>query len=754
MDRIPDCGASGLIPSAIERSVNDSRSFFPPWAIPSRAQSDVGSPTERLENLRQQLATMLPCQRDVDCLLSSSHGWWLVQQHMMAHLPDSVDNDAHMVFNVSAISKKHPIMIARLLFCVAICIQQLPPDMDMQTIQTTTSLREMMSSIIEFLNQKVTSDDEMIGNFEGVECLALQGIYEVNAGNLRRSWLCYRKAITIAQLLGLHRMYVQTDWKSQELALARRRHLWCQVSRGERYLSVILGVPSATGPGALPFDDDAAWLSPEDIYHKHLYHIAGLILARNQETSTHSFSTTQRIGEQLDSLAEQMPSPWWEVPTNILNNRTKEASVQFERVMCQIWHFELAVLLHLPFMLLGATDRRYEYSRTSCLDASRNLIKRWLAIRASQRNFYFSNLLEFEVFTAATTLLLGLLGPHRSTDPDALQVRTDDAELVETVVQNFERLKQHGSGMSVGDQSISVIRTLQSFLQGRHISGNLRLEIPFFGTIKIARSGAVEALEGERVLGANAPRNILFHRPTQLATSPSVTGPEPSVGRQEPQAKVVNTGSYAGKEMGSQDTALRFSDGHLQFSETSDIPGILDGKPPSYVRLTRSTKHFQLEHIPPNNRSSRTQYQKKIMALKTDTASILAAAETHILSYCADLTSPIFKTSSERAAKMATYYLPTISFFTEGTITQLSDRSLYVQLIAGPLDKLGGLPEVKGHKVEAVGENSAIIWLVLEVKGIEISNVYFFRKMEDGAEGFEGGIFDGEIWMLKQLAKE
>ncbi len=89
-------------------------------------------------------------------------------------------------------------------------------------------------------------------------------------------------------------------------------------------------------------------------------------------------------------------------------------------------------------MLLGATDRRYEYSCTSCLDASR---KFWLTIRMIERSFYFSNLLEFEAFTAATTLLLGFLGPQRSTDPDPLQVRADDAELVETVVRDFEKLK-------------------------------------------------------------------------------------------------------------------------------------------------------------------------------------------------------------------------------------------------------------------------------------------------------------------------
>lgn len=142
------------------------------------------------------------------------------------------------------------------------------------------------------------------------------------------------------------------------------------------------------------------------------------------------------------------------------------------------------------------------------------------------------------------------------------------------------------------------------------------------------------------------------------------------------------------------------------------------------------------------------------MALKQDTADIIAAAEIHIVSYVADLTSLVFKTPTERATKMATYYLPTISCFANGAITPLSDPSLYVPLIAGTLDKLEGLPEVSGHRVEAVGENSAIIWLFLQVKGLEISNLYFFRKMEDGTQGFEGGIFDGEMWLLKQLEKE
>lgn len=158
-------------------------------------------------------------------------------------------------------------------------------------------------------------------------------------------------------------------------------------------------------------------------------------------------------------------------------------------------------------------------------------------------------------------------------------------------------------------------------------------------------------------------------------------------------------------------------------------------------------------HIPPSPIYALSNYvqDKIIMAIKQDTTSISAAAETHMASYCADLLSSDFHTSIKRATKMATYYLPKTSFSTEEQIIQISDPSLIVQLIAGVLDKVGCLPEVIGHRVEAVGENSAIIWLSLKVDKWETSNVYFYRKTANGAGGFEGGIFDGEMWIMKQL---
>jgi hypothetical protein len=211
---------------------NEPRPFPPSRSDGYGAQAEASLPIGKLEILRQKLAAMLPCQADIDLLFSSSHGWWLIQQHMMPHLPDLTENDFHGLFDISEVSKGHPLAIARLLICVAICIQQLPPKLDVRKFQTPKPLRDMMCDIIDFLVQNVTSNDELMGNFEIIECLALLGIYEVNVGNLRRSWLSFRKAIAIAQLLGLHRVAANLSQEEFDLRKIKRHHLWYQISRG------------------------------------------------------------------------------------------------------------------------------------------------------------------------------------------------------------------------------------------------------------------------------------------------------------------------------------------------------------------------------------------------------------------------------------------------------------------------------------------------------------------------------------------
>jgi hypothetical protein len=137
---------------------------------------------------------------------------------------------------------------------------------------------------------------------------------------------------------------------------------------------------------------------------------------------------------------------------------------------------------------------------------------------------------------------------------------------------------------------------------------------------------------------------------------------------------------------------------------------------------------------------------------------IAGAAEAHTTSYIDAIVSPTVGTTTEHATLMASHYLPTIVSFAEGAVSSVSDPTLFPSIIAGVLDKLetdkGNRIEVKEHRIEVVGEKSAIAWITLMRKGIVWTNVYFFRILESGDEGWEGGIFDGENGMLRQLATE
>jgi hypothetical protein len=279
----------------------------------------------------------------------------------------------------------------------------------------------------------------------------------------------------------------------------------------DRYLSLILGVPQGGG-STFPFDDTARWLSTEDIYTKNLCVIAGLILERNQAEVTHAFSATQEIDEKLDQLARQMPSSWWELPNASFKGKTEQAAEHFDKVLAHLWHFELESLVHLPFMLRAATDRRYEYSRITCLSASRGLIKRWLYLQ----NCGFTitcRLIEFQAFTACVTLLLAILQPSRSIkDPEQLQQEEADRNLVNESIHTLEQLTTRYNGDIVIAQSIEVLRTLQSLNlnDGGGKSSNLRLTIPHFGTISVTKGIGVSDVDDSAKAGRRTGEPVSF----------------------------------------------------------------------------------------------------------------------------------------------------------------------------------------------------------------------------------------------------
>jgi hypothetical protein len=148
--------------------------------------------------------------------------------------------------------------------------------------------------------------------------------------------------------------------------------------------------------------------------------------------------------------------------------------------------------LHLPFMLRASKERRYEYSKFSSLKASREMIDRYLVLRRAGNKSFCCNVVDFGALTSTVTLyLVSIIEPETGSESQAQrQQKESDKELVQAVLKSMEELSQGGKDL-VAAQSISVIKSLLAIdspnsPSGRQ-TGNLKLTIPYFGTISIVR---------------------------------------------------------------------------------------------------------------------------------------------------------------------------------------------------------------------------------------------------------------------------
>lgn len=139
-------------------------------------------------------------------------------------------------------------------------------------------------------------------------------------------------------------------------------------------------------------------------------------------------------------------------------------------------------------MLRAATERRYEYSKFSCLKAAREMLRRYLKLRTPDKQSFCCKVVDFGALTATITLCLGLIDPAAPYESLEMQSwKGDDRAMVQTVLELMEELSMTGKDV-IAKQSVKLIKTLLD-VESRSTSstGNLRLTIPYFGTIDIAR---------------------------------------------------------------------------------------------------------------------------------------------------------------------------------------------------------------------------------------------------------------------------
>ncbi|EPE04510.1 c6 zinc finger domain containing protein [Ophiostoma piceae UAMH 11346] len=475
-------------------------------SMPTAATSDkladpVTAIWARHLNLSKLLHSLFPSQEDVDTIASGAPAQYVVAlfhtKHDIAIGHSEPPSDLREIPPVTS----HPTAIGRRLMQITLCMQQMAPCYVLQNkLNTSENLSDVINRIAGVVCHTITSNDELIGSVEGLECLVLLGQQQSNAGQLRKAWLTYRRAMSLAQLMGLDRGNTRALKSCDPTSNPRTRPtpeaMWYRINACDRYVSLLLGLRAGSQddeafiekepaePGSSPHNDTD---TPVEKLEKAHTLLTGRIIERNHSKMSleQSYTVTQAIDCDLKFAASRNLGPsWWEVPTYDPYARPEFTFKEMARSITQVHHHFILILLHLPYMLrgdnpasaaakmmvasssasTGACDKGQTrspdeqtkdqsgctsglaYSKTTCMQSSRAVLQRFIHFRLVNNTAFSCRHVDYASLIAAMTLIIGYLGPRPAvtSDPDILdsfdnQLRKDRA-MVEQVRERMEHI--------------------------------------------------------------------------------------------------------------------------------------------------------------------------------------------------------------------------------------------------------------------------------------------------------------------------
>ena len=228
--------------------------------------------------------------------------------------------------------------------------------------------------------------------------------------------------------------------------------------------------------------------------------LAGRVIDRNQGVAEQSFAWALQLDQELEDLWKKLDPTWLDYSELLATPESNAAELR-ERILAQMVYHQIRVYLHLPFMLKSATNSRFTYSRTACLNGSREVLRLYQALRTGAvEPLYECKAVDFVGFTSAVLIQIGLFHTA-STSQDASEMKEmeemeADVRLIEISIDIFRRASSERGG-KVALQSAAVLEKMQAKFKGEHKANNGpcddgdcdELVIPYFGTISIRKGG-------------------------------------------------------------------------------------------------------------------------------------------------------------------------------------------------------------------------------------------------------------------------
>ncbi len=493
----------------------------------------------KYERLSRLLHESLPSREDMERICKASrHPSALV--HEMIIMPYSSPNQNGLQTPEILLEihepNVHPVLLARHMLLLATFLQHLHPDLHQEIKNLSESSRALMERLTDPAIRLVTTNDELLGSIEGLECVMIESVYQANIGNLRRSWIAGRRAMSIAQLMGLNRSDNQTQFKVLDPKMKYNPQLiWFRIVFLDRYLCLMLGLSQGSLDRSMASDAMLANDTPMGRLERIHCVLASQILERNESNPTTCWGGSWPLSAAPRRGSASEKGHGSRLAPNLETSSTDSQSLFWNtrRLFAQVMHYNLLNLLHLPYMLRSSSaERKYEYSRITCVSASREVLSRFVTLRSFNSIAYSCRTVDFLALMAAMTLLLTHLDSQLSEAENILahQYHIDRA-MIEQVQENMKEVNRLNSD-ALSAQSADLLGRLLAMVVERadgypRCTRSVRVQeagtetalpdhdddaivsvhIPYFGVIRIAREGMSKEVPGTQATIATTNRS-------------------------------------------------------------------------------------------------------------------------------------------------------------------------------------------------------------------------------------------------------
>ncbi|KAI1430861.1 hypothetical protein GGR50DRAFT_682653 [Xylaria sp. CBS 124048] len=396
--------------------------------------------------------------------------------------------------------------------------------------ESAGDLRLVTSRVFDTVNRFITHNDRLPVSVGIIECLIIESQYYNYIGNIHRACITARRAVAMAQIMGLDRrgesLPLNTDADTDEARVSlRQENAWFQLVHLDQYLSLLLGISpgvpqrNQTSPGLL--ERCTSW---EQMGRLHSV-AAGRILQRNR-IDIYDVNETREIDGILQKAAACVPARWWLAPITDLGTKDpgdSEFSDPTSRLMVQFAHYNILLQLHLPHMLRSLTSPQcYPYSISTVMNSSREILTRFTTFRRYHPAISYCRGLDF--FTFVASIALCLLHVHTSCEcrvPSCsdnggisellAHQRPTSRGLMEQALESIEKISQIELNDNIASDIVPAFRKLLA-VEGEahggadydiHLSANVEpmdsdyqtadendvlcLQLPFCGAVQVKK---------------------------------------------------------------------------------------------------------------------------------------------------------------------------------------------------------------------------------------------------------------------------